>query len=144
MTVKQISIFIENRKNALSELTNVLAEHHINIRTLSIADTNDFGIARIIVENSEQVVAALERSHYIVKTTPVIAVEVPDEAGSLNKILKILADNNRNVEYMYGFTGHKSNSAYMIIRCTDIPETERILDANGVRMATEDELFSQF
>lgn len=140
MTVKQISIFLENRKNALSELTNVLAEHKINIKSLSIADTSDFGIARIIVENPDLVQAALERSHYIVKVTPVIAVEVPDESGSLNKILKVLADNNRNVEYMYGFSGHKANSAYMIIRSTDIPETERVFEKNGIRMASEEEL----
>ncbi|BDC94328.1 amino acid-binding protein [Treponema bryantii] len=140
MTINQISIFIENRKNALSELTNVLATHNINIRAISLADTNDFGIARIIVENVEQVMGALERSHYIVKSTPVIAVEIPDEAGSLNKILKILADNGRNVEYMYGFTGRKSGSAYMIIRCTDVPETEKVCDQNGIRMIGQDEL----
>lgn len=140
MTVKQISIFIENRKNALSELTNVLAEHKINMKTLSIADTSDFGIARIIVDNPEQVQAALERSAYIVKTTPVIAAEIPDEAGSLNRILKILADNNRNVEYMYGFTGNKSGTAYMIIRCTDVSETEKILEENGIRLASQEEL----
>ena len=140
MTINQISIFIENRKNALSELTNVLATHNINIRAISLADTNDFGIARIIVDNVEQVMGALERSHYIVKSTPVIAVEIPDEAGSLNKILKILADNGRNVEYMYGFTGRKSGSAYMIIRCTDVPETERVCEKNGIRMVSQDEL----
>ncbi len=142
MTIKQISIFIENRKNALSELTNVLAEHNINIRAMNLADTSDFGIARLIVDNTEQVQAALERSAYIVKVTPVIIMEIPDESGSLNKILKILADNGRNVEYMYGFTGRKSNSAYMIIRCTDVPETERVLDKNGIRMVSQDELSS--
>ncbi len=140
MTITQISIFIENRKNALSELTKVLAEHHISMRTISIADTSDFGIARIIVDNPVQVQAALERSAYIVKATPVIALEIPDEAGSLNKILKLLADNNRNVEYMYGFTGHKSGSAYMVIRCTDIAETERVLEQAGIHMASQEEL----
>ena len=140
MTIKQISIFIENRKNALSELTNVLATHNINIRALCLADSSDFGIARLIVDNSEQVQAALERSHYIVKVTSVIAIEIPDESGSLNKILKVLADNGRNVEYMYGFTGRKTNSAYMIIRCTDIPETEKVLEKAGIRMMNQDEL----
>ena len=140
MTIKQISIFIENRRNALSELTNVLATHNINIRALSLADSSDFGIARLIVDNSEQVQAALERSHYIVKVTSVIAIEIPDESGSLNKILKVLADNGRNVEYMYGFTGRKTNSAYMIIRCTDIPETEKVLDKAGIRMMDQNEL----
>ena len=140
MTINQISIFIENRKNALSELTNVLATHNINIRAMSLADSSDFGIARLIVDNTDQVQGALERSHYIVKATPVIAVEIPDEAGSLNKILKLLADNGRNVEYMYGFTGRKSGSAYMIIRCTDIPETERVLEGAGIRMIGQDDL----
>ena len=140
MTINQISIFIENRKNALSELTNVLATHNINIRAISLADTNDFGIARIIVDNVDQVMGALERSHYIVKSTPVIAVEIPDETGSLNKILKILADNGRNVEYMYGFTGRKSGSAYMIIRCTDVAETEKVCEKNGIRMIGQSEL----
>ncbi len=140
MTINQISIFIENRKNALSELTNVLAEHHISIRTLSIADTNDFGIARIIVDNPAQVQAALERSRYIVKATPVLAIEIPDEAGSLNRILKILADNSCNVEYMYGFTGRKSGSAYMIIRATDVPATEAVFEKAGIHMASEEEL----
>ena len=140
MTINQISIFIENRKNALAEFTNVLATHNINIRAMSLADTSDFGIARIIVDNVDQVMGALERSHYIVKSTPVIAVEIPDEAGSLNKILKILADNGRNVEYMYGFTGRKTNSAYMIIRCTDVTETEKVCEQNGIRMVGQDEL----
>ena len=140
MTINQISIFIENRKNALAEFTNVLATHNINIRAMSLADTSDFGIARIIVDNVEQVMGALERSHYIVKSTPVIAVEIPDEAGSLNKILKILADNGRNVEYMYGFTGRKTNSAYMIIRCTDVAETEKVCEKNGIRMVGQEEL----
>ncbi|MCR5698598.1 MAG: amino acid-binding protein [Treponemataceae bacterium] len=140
MTVNQISIFIENRKNALSELTNVIAEHKISLHSISIADTNDFGIARIIVDNSMQVQATLERSHYIVKTTPVIAVEIPDEPGSLNKILKVMAENGCNVEYMYGFTGHKNNCAYMIIRSSDIPGTEAVFEKNGIHMATEKEL----
>ncbi|MCR4952902.1 MAG: amino acid-binding protein [Treponema sp.] len=142
MTIKQISIFIENRKNALAEFTNVLATHNINMRAMSLADTSDFGIARIIVDNAEQVQAALERSAYIVKVTPVIAIEIPDEAGSLNNILKILADNGRNVEYMYGFTGRKTNSAYMIIRCTDVPETEKVLENAGIRMVAQEELAS--
>ena len=137
MTIEQISIFIENRKNALAEFTNVLATHNINMRAMSLADTSDFGIARIIVDDAEAVQGALERSHYIVKVTPVIAIEIPDEAGSLNKILKILADNGRNVEYMYGFTGRKSGS---IIRCTDVPATEKVCEENGIHMVSQKEL----
>ncbi|MDD5928172.1 MAG: amino acid-binding protein [Spirochaetales bacterium] len=140
MTIKQISIFIENRKNALAEFTNVLATHKINIRAMSLADTSDFGIARIIVDDAASVQGALERSHYIVKVTPVIAIEIPDEAGSLNRILKILADNGRNVEYMYGFTGRKSGSAYMIIRCTDVAETEKVFEKSNIKMISQEQL----
>lgn len=140
MTIEQISIFIENRKNALAEFTNVLATHKINIRAMSLADTSDFGIARIIVDDAASVQGALERSHYIVKVTPVIAIEIPDEAGSLNRILKILADNGRNVEYMYGFTGRKSGSAYMIIRCTDVAETEKVFEKSNIKMISQEQL----
>lgn len=140
MTINQISIFIENRKNALSELTNVLAEHNINLRAIQIADTSDFGIARIIVDEPEPVMAALERSAYIVKQTPVIAIEIPDEAGSLNKILKLLADNGRNVEYMYGFTGRQTNAAFMVIRTTDVQKTEEILENAKIRTVAQNEV----
>ncbi len=140
MTINQISIFIENRKNALLELTNVLAEHKINVRALCLADTSDFGIARIIVDDPVPVQAALERSAYIVKTTPVIALEIPDEAGSLNHILQILADGGRNVEYMYGFTGRKTNAAFMVIRTTDVQKTEEVLAAAGIRTVSQAEV----
>ncbi len=140
MTINQISIFIENRKNALSELTNVLAEHNINLRAIQIADTSDFGIARIIVDEPEPVMAALERSAYIVKQTPVIAIEIPDEAGSLNRILKLLADNGRNVEYMYGFTGRQTNAAFMVIRTTDVQKTEEILEKAKIRTVAQNEV----
>ena len=122
------------------ELTNVLAEHKINVRALCLADTSDFGIARIIVDDPVPVQAALERSAYIVKTTPVIALEIPDEAGSLNHILQILADGGRNVEYMYGFTGRKTNAAFMVIRTTDVQKTEEVLAAAGIRTVSQAEV----
>ena len=106
MTVKQISIFLENRPESLMELTDILAKRNINMRALCLADTNDFGIARIIVDDPENVANILKEEEYIVKASNVIALEIPDETGSLNKILKILGENGRNVEYMYGFTGH--------------------------------------
>lgn len=140
MTIKQISIFIENRPEALCELTEVLANNNVNMKALSIADTSDFGIARIITDNSEEVTEMLKSQDYIVKVTGVIAIEIPDESGSLNKILKLLAQNGRNVEYMYGFTGRKTNSACMIIRSTNIPETEKILEDNNIHTISQEEL----
>ncbi len=140
MTVKQISIFLENRPESLMELTDILAKRNINMRALCLADTNDFGIARIIVDDPENVANILKEEEYIVKASNVIALEIPDETGSLNKILKILGENGRNVEYMYGFTGRKTNCAFMVLRCTDIPKTEQVLDSNGIRMLNQDEL----
>ena len=140
MTIKQMSIFIENRPESLLELTEVLAKNKINMRALSLADTNDFGIARIIVDNPDSVAELLTKEGYIVKATNVIALEIPDETGSLNSILRILGENGRNVEYMYGFTGRKSNSAFMILRSTDVPTTEKVLENNGIRMVSEEGL----
>ncbi len=122
------------------ELTEILAKRNINMRALCLADTNDFGIARIIVDDPENVANILKEEEYIVKASNVIALEIPDETGSLNKILKILGENGRNVEYMYGFTGRKTNCAFMVLRCTDIPKTEQVLDSNGIRMLNQDEL----
>lgn len=140
MTIKQISIFVENKPEALAKLTGVLADNKINLKALSLADTSDFGVARIIVDDCDAVAKVLQANDYIVKVTGVIAAEVADEAGSLNKILTILSENGRNVEYMYGFTGHKTNTACMIIRTTDIPATEKIFEANKVKMISEEEL----
>ena len=139
MTVNQISIFLENKPESLSELTDVLAKNNINMRALSLADTSDFGIARIITDDCAAAEEILKANDYIVKTTGVIALEIPDEAGSLNKILKLLASNGRNIEYMYGFTGRKTNSACMIIRCTNMQKTEEILESNGIHTISEEE-----
>lgn len=140
MTVNQISIFLENKPESLSELTEVLAENKVNMRALMLADTSDFGIARIITDNAEKVAEILKMRDYIVNVTGVIAIVIPDESGSLNKILKLLGENGRNVEYMYGFTGRKTNMACMILRCTDIQKTEEILEKNGIHTISQEEL----
>jgi len=140
MTVNQISIFLENKPEALSQLTDVLAKNNINMRALSLADTSDFGIARIITDDCAKAEEILKKNDYIVKTNGVIAIEIPDESGSLNKILKLLASNGRNIEYMYGFTGRKTNSACMILRCTDIPKAESILEEKGIHTISQEEL----
>jgi len=140
MTINQISIFIENKPDALAELTEVLAKNNINLRALSLADSSDFGIARIIVDDVNTTTKILADEGFIVKSTPVIGVEISDKAGSLNHILTILAKAGRNIEYMYGFTGKKSNQAYMIIRCTDNAATEKALSDNFIRMIDQTEV----
>ena len=140
MTIQQVSIFLENKPETLSELTDVLAKNNINMRALSLADASDFGIARIIVDNPDEVAEVLKANDYIVKSTKVIAIEIPDESGSLNKILKLLAENGRNLEYMYGFTGKKTNTACMIIRCTDNDATVEILQKAKIHLINQEEL----
>ena len=140
MTINQISVFLENKPGTLSGLTETLAENNINMRAMSLADTSDFGIARIIADNAEETAALLRKNEYVVKVTPVLALEIPDEAGSLNRILKLLGMNGCNVEYMYGFTGRRTNSACMILRATDVPATEKVLADAGVRLVCSSDL----
>jgi hypothetical protein len=140
MTIDQISIFLENRPGTLAALTQTLADKKINMRAMSLADTADFGIARIIVDDSKGVADMLRDAEYIVKVNPVLALEIPDEAGSLNKILKLLGENGRNIEYMYGFTGRKTNSAYMIMRATNAAAAEEVLAGAGVHLLGEQDL----
>ena len=140
MTINQISVFIENKPDTLAHLTDIMAKNSINMRAMMLADTSDFGVARFIVDDSERAEEIIKNADYIVKTTGVIAIEIPDEPGSLNKILKLLADNGRNIEYMYGFTGKKTNSACMIIRTTDIPKTEEVLQKAGISLISQDKL----
>ena len=140
MTIDQISVFLENKPGTLAELTETIARNKINMRAMSLADTADFGIARIIVDDSKAVAEMLRSSDYIVKVNSVLALEIPDESGSLNKILKLLGENGRNIEYMYGFTGRKTNSAYMIMRATNVPATEEVLAKAGIKLIGEKDL----
>jgi hypothetical protein len=110
------------------------------MRALSLADTSDFGIARIIADDADEAAALLRKNEYVVKVTPVLALEIPDEAGSLNRILKLLGTKGCNVEYMYGFTGRRTNTACMILRATDVPATERVLAESGVRLVCSSDL----
>ncbi|MBP5401935.1 MAG: ACT domain-containing protein [Treponema sp.] len=140
MAIKQVSIFLENKQGTLVKITQAFADLKINLRAMSLADSTDFGIARIIVDNPEEIVLKLQEKDYIAKINDVIAIEIPDETGSLNSILKLLAENDRNVEYMYGFTGKKTNSAYMIIRTTDVEKAEEVLAKGGIKVLTQKEL----
>ncbi len=140
MAIKQISIFLENKQGTLVQITQVFADLKINLKAMSLADSTDFGIARIIVDNPDEIVTKIQQKDYIAKVKDVIAIEIPDETGSLNSILKLLAENGRNVEYMYGFTGKKTNSAYMIMRTTDIEKAEVVLKNAGIKTLDQKDL----
>ena len=119
MTVKQISVFVENKPGQLAEFAALLRKNSIDMRALSIAETQDFGILRIIVNDSYKTACVLKDEGYVFSITPVLAVAVPDQAGSLYEILKVLGDSGINLEYTYAFITRKKDLAYMVLRVAD-------------------------
>jgi hypothetical protein len=134
MRVEQISIFLENKAGRLAEVTRVLSEAGVNIRALSLADTSDFGILRLIVDNNDRAKAALKDKGFTVGKTDVVAVEVDDRPGGLARILHILSQENINVEYMYAFVQHSGKDAVIIFRFDDIDAAVKLLTENGVKV----------
>ena len=134
MRVEQISIFLENKAGRLAEVTRVLSEAGANIRALSLADTSDFGILRLIVDDNEKAKAALKKGGFTVGKTDVVAVEVADKPGGLSRILGILSNEGVNVEYMYAFVQRSGKDAVIIFRFDDIDTAIRVLQENGVKV----------
>ncbi len=132
MKVEQIAIFLENKSGRLSEITGVLASSNINIRSLSLADTADFGILRLIVDKVEEAERVLRDGGFTVGRTQVIAVEVPDKVGGLASVLKVIEAAEINVEYMYAFVNKSGENAVMIFRFEEIEEAIRILQEKGI------------
>lgn len=140
MSVKQISVFIENKKGELAEVTRYIADHNINIKALSIADTQDFGILRIICEDSAAVESVLKEGGYLITVTDVLAAAIADEPGSMAAILEVLSAAHIMVEYTYAFVSAKAG-AYMIFRVDDNEKATAALAAAGIKTADQDELF---
>jgi hypothetical protein len=120
MKVEQISVFVENKPGRLEHVTRVLADADINIRALSLADTSDFGILRLILNDSDTAEKALQKEGFTVRRTQVVAVEVPDRPGGMHSISKALAGKNINVEYAYAFVERSGENAIIIFRFDDI------------------------
>lgn len=142
MTVKQISVFIENKAGKLAELTEYLQRHDIDMRALSIAETQDFGIVRIIVDDAYKTSCILKEAGYVVSITPVLAVEIPDEPGSLFKVLKTLGDESISLEYMYAFLTRKEATAYMVLRVEDNEKAADVLSKKGIHTISQDVIAS--
>ncbi len=140
MTVKQISVFLENKAGCLAAFTKVLRENNIDMRAMSIAETPDFGILRIIVDDTYKTACVLKEADYIFSITPVLAVEVSDEAGGLYQIVQLLGDNKINLEYTYAFITRKEGQAYMIFRVEDNEKAINVLEKNGVHIVSQEEL----
>ncbi len=141
MSIKQISVFLENKPGTLKEMTGLLASRGIDMRALSLAETSDFGIARIIVNDVFGTMDVLKEGSFVASLTPVLAVEVPDEAGGLDKLLQILADEKINIEYMYAFLGSKKpGSAYMILRVEDPKKADAAMAGRGLKLLMQEDI----
>ena len=130
--VYQISVFLENRAGQLAEITNVLSENHIDLRALSIAETADYGVLRLIVNKPHEASAVLLEHGFVLSMTPVTIVAVPDEPGGLAKVLNILSDANIDIQYMYSVFGQENGLAYMIFRVANDEQLRAVLTEKGV------------
>ena len=140
MTVKQISVFVENKPGRLAELTEVLSKNGIDLRALSIAETEDFGIVRMIVDDSYKTACILKEAQYVFSITRVLAVELPDEPGGLSKVLDILGKNQVNLEYADAFITRTKDLAYMIFRVEDNDKAISVLTQNHIKLVCQDAL----
>ncbi len=138
MSAKQISIFLENRPGTLDKMTEVLANHDINIRALSLADTKDFGIVRMLVDDVFAATTVLKEENFLATLTPVLIFAISDETGGLNKLLKNFTEVGVNIEYMYAFAGKKN--AYMIFRVSDTKAAETAMRAKGFHSLSQEEI----
>ena len=141
MSIRQVSVFLENKPGKLSEMTALLAEKNIDIRALSLAETNDFGIARMIVDDAYESVNVLRNADFIASISHVLAFAVPDEPGGLNKLLNVFNEANVNIVYMYSCLGSRDpKKAYMLFRVTDTKTSEPALIAKGLKPLSQEEI----
>ncbi|MFO7556388.1 MAG: ACT domain-containing protein [Desulfobacterales bacterium] len=142
MRAEQISVFLENKAGRLAEVTAILSEAEVNIRALALADTSDFGVLRLIVDNNAKAVEALKNRGFTVGRNDVLAVEVEDRPGGLHRILDMLHKAQINVEYMYAFVQHSGENAVMIFRIDNIDEAVRILEENKVKVINGSKVYT--
>lgn len=132
MAVNQISVFLENRNGQLAEITGLLAESKINLRAISIAETADYGVLRIIADDSEKAKNVLLQNGNIIKVNPVTVVAVPDKPAGLSELLNMLAKSDVSIEYMYSLFTHQNDKAYMVFRVTDYDNFINLLGEHGL------------
>ncbi len=140
MKVQQIAIFLENKSGRLADISHTLAENAINIRALSLADTADFGILRLVVNDTAQAKAVLKEHGFTVGITEVLAVEVPDKPGGLDSILQIIKEADLNVEYMYAFTKKSGESGLLLFRFDDLDAAIEVFSKSGVKLLSDAEV----
>ncbi len=133
MTVKQISVFLENTAGRLAEVTALLGEKGVNLRAATIADTADFGILRIIADDPGRALQVLKEGGFTAKETDVYAIEIEDQPGGLAKVMELFEENRINIEYLYATLEKKQNNAVVIFRVDDLEKARRIIEKNGLK-----------
>ena len=140
MAIKQLTVFVENEQGALVEITDLFAVNHIDMRALSIADTKDFGILRVIVNDTDEAMRVLKESGHLVQATEVIAVKINDTPGKLSEALHALNVAGINVEYLYAFLSRTLRHAYVVLRVADNATATATLEAAGFHMVSEEDI----
>jgi len=140
MLAKQISIFLENKLGRLAEATKILSEAKINIRSLVISDTTDFGILRLIVNDTEKAYRVLKENNFTVRITEVIVLNISDEVGGLSTVLEILDEAGLEIEYMYAFLGRKAGEAPVVFRFEEVDKAMTVLKEHSITVLTEKEV----
>ena len=142
MIIKQLSIFLENRSGRINEITSLLGAENINIRALTLADSSDFGVMRLIVDDLDKAIACLEKNDISIGLTSVVAVEVPDVPGGLAEVMRKVNNSGLDVKYMYSIPEKKHDSAIMIMRFDDAEETAEKLKNQGVNLLRQEEVLN--
>jgi hypothetical protein len=143
MIVDQISIFIENKLGTLAEVTGIMGDAGIDLRALSLADTADFGVLRVIVDDPRKALELLRAAGFVVSMTQTLAVPITDTPGGLARVLRVLADEGISVEYSYAFITRKEGNAYVILRVADNAQAQKVLSEDGVNATTDGNIFER-
>ena len=138
--VYQISVFLENRAGQFAEITGILAENGIDLRAISIAETEDYGILRMIVDDAQKATSVLMQHGYLLTMTPVQVVAVPDQPGGIAQVLAALAEGNIDIEYMYSLFTHIEGKAYIVFRVAEAEKFVSLLASHGITPSTSEEL----
>lgn len=140
MAIKQLSVFVENKKGTLVEITEAISNAGVDIRAMLLADTQDFGILRLVVSDAEKAAAALKNANCMVTINDVVAVCVGDTAGNLSQVVRLMTDNGIDIEYMYAFITISKQYAYVVFRVEDNDYVSKLLEDNGVKLVTQEDI----
>lgn len=142
MKIKQLSIFLQNKEGSLYDALEILTKADINIKALSLADTSDFGILRVVIDEPEKGLEVLEKNNFLVKLTDIIAIEMNDSPGGLSSVLGIIKENNINLEYLYAFTHNKTDKAILLLHTDNLDELIKVLKKENLIIVPPEEVYN--